>query len=404
MLMASLKPTKYPGIQKTSTGYCVRVRALDPRTGRLKGVRRLYEGITLEEAIAKQIALRDELQISAQRPEQVRVGDFAKLWLDTKTPTIDLVTAKRYAYVLEDHILPKLGKLFIDTVRPLDIQKWINQKVRAGYRAVTVRCWFGVLRTMMRDAVSQLDLPRDPTQRITLPPPEEREDVNALTPEQLATFLEQARVHYPGQYAFLALLACTGLRFCHASALMWSDWDEDAGVIRVRRKQVNGKVGPVSRKKRVPKEIPVEPELKEILEAHRKRMVEEQVPGLAEGWMFPSEAGKLKERSSHRKALRACAIAAGVEGRFSGHGLRRTFNDLARRASVDPVITRSMTGHVTEQMREHYSTVRIDEKRAAVAKVIRLVKGGATDPSGPFGGPSSGEGDGAKKKGSKNAA
>jgi integrase len=342
--MAALTPMKYPGIQKTKTGYRVRVRALDPRTGRMKGVKRLYEGITLEEAIAKQLALRDELQSAAQRSEQVRVGDFAKLWLDTKTPTIDLVTAKRYAYVLEDHVLPKLGRFFIDTLRPLDIQKWINDKVRAGYRAVTIRCWFGVLRTMMRDAVSHLDLPRDPTQRITLPPGEEREEANALTPEQLATFLDHARLHYPGQYGFLAVLAYTGLRFCHASALMWSDWDEKTGVILVRRKQVNGKVGPVSRKKRAPREIPVLPELKEILEEHRKRMVEEQTPGLAEGWMFPSDVGKLKERSSHRKALHACAIAAGVEGRFSGHGLRRTFNDLARRASVDPVITRSMTG------------------------------------------------------------
>jgi hypothetical protein len=37
------------------------------------------------------------------------------------------------------------------------------------------------------------------------------------------------------------------------------------------------------------------------------------------------------------------------------------------------VITRSITGHVTEQMREHYSTVGLDEKKAAVANVLRLV-------------------------------
>jgi hypothetical protein len=66
-----------------------------------------------------------------------------------------------------------------------------------------------------------------------------------------------------------------------------------------------------------------------------------------------STMGKFKDRSSPRKALKACANAAGAEGRFSGNGLRRTFNELARRASVDPIITRSMTGHLTEQMREH---------------------------------------------------
>ncbi len=56
------------------------------------------------------------------------------------------------------------------------------------------------------------------------------------------------------------------------------------------------------------------------------------------------------------------------------HGLRRTFNDLARRAGVDGVVTKSMTGHVTERMREHYSSVGLDEKRQAVGSLMRLVQ------------------------------
>ena len=37
------------------------------------------------------------------------------------------------------------------------------------------------------------------------------------------------------------------------------------------------------------------------------------------------------------------------------------------------MIAKALTGHVTEQMREHYSTVGLDEKRAAVASVLRLL-------------------------------
>jgi hypothetical protein len=50
---------------------------------------------------------------------------------------------------------------------------------------------------------------------------------------------------------------------------------------------------------------------------------------------------------------------------------------MLRRAKVDPVIAKALTGHVTEQMREHYSTVgqlRFVEKRAAVASVPRLLR------------------------------
>jgi integrase len=66
-------------------------------------------------------------------------------------------------------------------------------------------------------------------------------------------------------------------------------------------------------------------------------------------------------------------VNVGITDRFTIHGLRRTFNDLARRAGVDAVVTKSITGHVTEQMREHYSTVQLDEKRQAVAGVLKLV-------------------------------
>jgi hypothetical protein len=53
-----------------------------------------------------------------------------------------------------------------------------------------------------------------------------------------------------------------------------------------------------------------------------------------------------------------------IEERFTVHGLRRTFNDLTRRAGVDGVVIKSLTGHVTEKMRTHYSTVGLDEKLA----------------------------------------
>jgi hypothetical protein len=39
--------------------------------------------------------------------------------------------------------------------------------------------------------------------------------------------------------------------------------------------------------------------------------------------------------------------------RFTVHGLRRTFVDLARRAKVDSVVTRSLTGHVTLKTHLH---------------------------------------------------
>jgi integrase len=168
-----------------------------------------------------------------------------------------------------------------------------KKKERRTYSRNSIGVWFRVFRTMTRDAMVALDLPRDPTLRVSLP--ESRVDYsepNSLTPEQLVAFLEAMRTHYPQHYALVATLAYTGLRFCHASALRWEDWDEPSGVLRVVRKHFRGEIGPVSRKKQAPKEYPVEPELADILREHRKRLPRTQADGLAKGWMFPPRKGR----------------------------------------------------------------------------------------------------------------
>jgi len=73
------------------------------------------------------------------------------------------------------------------------------------------------------------------------------------------------------------------------------------------------------------------------------------------------------------RAWAKCLQYAEITKRFTVHGLRYTFTDLVRRANVDAVVRRALTGHVTEEMQRHYSTVGLDEKRAAIAGVLRLV-------------------------------
>ncbi len=313
------------------------------------------------------------LAVATDVTERVRVGEFAQSWSESKAATISKVTADRYADALELHVLPALGHYFCDALRPHDVQRWINAELKRGFRVRTVHGWYRVLRTMMRDAVHQLDLPRDPTERVSFPDAGDPDGDNAITAETLQALLAAFRDKAPQHYGLIAVLAYTGIRFAHASALQWDDVDFAAGVIHVRRRQVRGHVGPVSSRKRAPRQYPLAPELADVLRWHRRHQLEQQAPGLDQGWVFPSSTGTLRAPSSVQKAWTVCCKAAGIEGRFTPHGLRRTFNDLARRAGVDAVVTKSLTGHVTERMREHYSTVGLEEKRQAVAGVVSLI-------------------------------
>ena len=402
-------PTRYPGVfHIEGNNYLIRAKAMNPRTGRSQEVERLIRGVSLREAARQRAELVMELLAASQSPTaRVRVGEFARSWIESKALRLDPTTARTYAKALDRHILPALGDFYYDALTSRDVQRWIDDSIRRGwvsevkgnkrgdgvskvrrtYTRSAIAVWFRTFRTMTRDAMAELDLPRDPTLRVALPEATyEREESKALTTPQLARFLEAFRVHHPQHSALVVLLAYTGLRFCHASALRWDDWDEQAGILRILRKQVGGRVGPVSRKKRAPKEFPIEPELAAVLRAHRHRLLTDQAAGLAEGWMFPSRAGTLRTPNSIDAAWGKALVTAAITQRFTLHGLRYTFTDLVRQANVDAVVRRALTGHVTEQMQRHYSTVRIDEKRAAVAGVIRLLPPTPPPSSPPSGG------------------
>jgi integrase len=75
---------------------------------------------------------------------------------------------------------------------------------------------------------------------------------------------------------------------------------------------------------------------------------------------------------------KACT-AAGISKRLTAHGLRRTFNDLARRVSNREVVM-AITGHTTDRMFEHYSLVDAAEKQAVSVRLLELAAASELPP------------------------
>ena len=60
--------------------------------------------------------------------------------------------------------------------------------------------------------------------------------------------------------------------------------------------------------------------------------------------------------------------------KITPRAMRRTFQDLAREAQVRDIVTRAISGHATEQMQRHYSTVNSKEVEESIGKVISLAR------------------------------
>jgi integrase len=208
------------------------------------------------------------------------------------------------------------------------------------------------------------------------------EDPNLLGADELAMLLESVRVNEPYWYALAVTLAFTGLRWGEATALKWTDVDSAKGVIWVRRGNWQGQE--VTTKTERIRSVPLTPQLADVLVAHRAW--QESLPadtrrgegrliltGVQAGWIFPARTGGLHKGFNFGVILRRCLKSAGIERHVTVHGLRRTFNNLLRQVTSGEVV-RSITGHSTVAMTEHYSHIGAGEKLAAAGRMIQLMQ------------------------------
>lgn len=397
-MVKTTKPTRYPGVHSTEEPgiYRIRAKLKNPRTGRARELDRLVEARDPREASKLRAEAIAEAQRPAQQAERPRTGTYARSWVLAREPGLKRSTAERYASTVHHHILPAFGEWFLDKLDEEAIAAWRDRMSASGAAAATVNGRLRVLRTLLEDAVPRY-LPRNPAAKVravrehTVDRPPNRlvpveigrvldamrrahdRDVATLAVYMQARPMEQRR-RIPFAYPIVLALVSTGMRWGEVSALRWSDIDERTKTITVARAQYRGTVD--TTKTGSVRSVPLADELAAVLQEHRVLLVSTQHPGLAAGWVFPSSSGTPKSSACIRPALLEALEDAGVRRRQTVHGLRRTFNDLLRQITSGEVV-RSMTGHSSKVMTEHYSHVAQSEKSAAVTRAFEVIRGGA---------------------------
>jgi integrase len=153
-------------------------------------------------------------------------------------------------------------------------------------------------------------------------------------------------------------------------------------LVTVRWNNWKGHLGPPKSKNGY-RTVPLVEPLPELLQARRSRMVAKQHPGLRSGLVFPTKSGQAHKGTPLNRVLKEACESAKVAIRFTPHGLRRTWNNIARRIAGGLVV-RAMIGHGSEAMTAHYSLVDESEKRVtAEAVVARLRKRDQSGDSSP---------------------
>jgi len=327
----------------------------DPGTG--KQIRRSVYADTQEEVRKK---LREVLKSLDEgtyvKPDRMTVGSWLDTWFKVYfLPNHRASTATVYDWNINTYLKPGLGNVQLQKLRVDQIQAFVNEQSKDKQPA-SVRKMIEVLRAAFKQAVKNNLLQRNPCDGVTLPKPEQKE-IEFLTVDEQEALLKVLPETDNGRALRFILL--TGLRVSEICGLRWADVEEDYFTVRqgvVRTKAFDAAEGEgktqltidAPKSKAGVREIPILPEMREILQQQRKLYASRK---LAAGplWedadlVFCSELGTPKDSANLRRTLTVALKKAGLQHR-GVHALRHTFATNAIRAGVDVKTLGELIGH-----------------------------------------------------------
>jgi integrase len=166
-------------------------------------------------------------------PHKLTVGQWLTTWLDDYArPKVRPLTFDSYHTMVHRHLIPAIGGIAMQALRPDQIQHLYNAKREKGLAGGTICSLHTVLHAALKQAVRTGLVMRNASDACTLPRKKPRA-IQPLTLEQAQQLLSATKHNrlFPAIYLELG----TGLRRGEILGLRWTDVDLDTGVLHVRQ-------------------------------------------------------------------------------------------------------------------------------------------------------------------------
>ena len=328
-----------------------------------------------------QKALTEKLHRSQEQYQDVELTEDSRMtlgeWLDKwleeyKADTVRPGTLNAYRQYIESYIKPQLGHKQVSLITPQDIQRMyrrlkkegrIHEHSEDGYvlSDATVNHIHTMLHGAMKDAVQAHIIPKNPTEGPTAPRPNYKPK-RILNEQELDTFMETIRQDEVW-YEFFYTELMTGLRRGEICGLMWKDFDEKKGTLKVCRTLHSKKMGVFAlgdtKTSKGTRTIILPQSIVELLRQRKKRAISQ--------WIFPHPTSPelpANPDSAYRR-LKVLLKQAGLPDiRF--HDLRHTFATHALASGVDAKTLSGILGHTNASFTlDTYTHVTSDMQRQA---------------------------------------
>lgn len=302
-------------------------------------------------------------------PTKMTLGQWLNEWVEKaiKPPQRAQSTYDSYTRVISAYLIPALGSLRLQSVRPLDLEAYYGSHPHLSPSSLQVH--HAILHSALDAAVRGGLLTRNVAQLVSNKPKKGGgADVldHVWTAEEASKFLAAAKAAGPQQAAFYSLALDTGARRGELASLKWSDLDTAGGKLTIQRHLQSGGHAPVfsPTKTGTVRAVELSAETLALLRAHKAHQSEIKLRNRQHyrdhGLMFAKEWADLRgRRDSLGAPLQVNNIgarefdglirAAGVK-RIKFHGMRHTVATLMLAAGVPAHVVQRRLGHAKVEM------------------------------------------------------
>ena len=308
-------------------------------------------------------------------------SEFLKDWLETKSSQVRVRTAEDYAELIERYLKKTLGKLPLDKLTPLGIQKVYNDLVGKGLSGQTIRRLHTVVNQSLKQAVQWRMLPHNPAMDVQLPRLSRKKVAKPLALEQVLAFMKASEAHRCG--APLRFFVETGCRPQEIAALLWPDIDQQTKRAAITKAMTwpkgGGAVVQETKTESSRRQVSLSDTCLADLKKHRIEQLEHRMK-LGSEWQGTEELvfcnfyGKPISLNLLRLAFRDVLEAAGLPMDFRPYDLRHTHATLLLGLRVPSKVTSERLGHSTIVLTLNtYSHVDSTMQEEAVSQFENLV-------------------------------